>query len=87
MSLDMYLHPGYHHYNKSESESEVAQLCQTLCDPMDCPTRFLSPWDFPGKNTRMGYHFLLHNKSNKHINISITSKSVLCPSAFYDGKG
>ena len=23
-------------YNKSESESEVAQLCPTLCDPMDC---------------------------------------------------
>ena len=23
-------------YIKSESESEVAQLCPTLCDPMDC---------------------------------------------------
>ena len=22
--------------NKSENESEVAQLCPTLCDPMDC---------------------------------------------------
>ena len=22
--------------NESESESEVAQLCLTLCDPMDC---------------------------------------------------
>ena len=23
------------------------------------PTRFLCPWDFPGKNTEMGCHFLL----------------------------
>ena len=27
---------------------------------MDCkPTRLLRPWDFPGKNTGMGCHFLL----------------------------
>ena len=32
----------------------------TLCDPMDCsPTRILCPWDFPGKNTGVGCHFLL----------------------------
>ena len=24
------------------------------------PTRFLCPWDFPGKNTGVGCHFLLH---------------------------
>ena len=23
------------------------------------PTRLFCPWNFPGKNTRMGYHFLL----------------------------
>ena len=23
------------------------------------PARFLCPWDFPGKNTRVGCHFLL----------------------------
>ena len=41
-------------------ESEVAQSCLTLCDPMDCsPTRFLHLWDFPGKNTGVGCHFLL----------------------------
>ena len=40
--------------------SEVAQSCPTLCDPMDCSiTRFLCPWDFPGKNTGVGCHFLL----------------------------
>ena len=43
--------------------SEVAQLCPTLCDPMDCSlTRFLRPWDFPGKNTAVGWHFLLHRR-------------------------
>ena len=25
------------------------------------PTRFFCPWNSPGKNTRVGFHFLLHN--------------------------
>ena len=30
-----------------KKESEVAQSCPTLCDPMDCtPTRLLCPWGF-----------------------------------------
>ena len=42
-----------------ESESEVAQLCLTISDPMDLQlTRLLRPWDFPGKNTGVGCHFL-----------------------------
>ena len=36
-----------------------AQLCLTLCDPMDCCPPGSSPWDFPGKNTGVGCHFLL----------------------------
>ena len=41
-------------------ESEVAQLCPTLSDPMDLqPTRLLHPWDFPGKSTGVGCHCLL----------------------------
>ena len=38
-----------------------AQSCLTLCDPMDwgSSARLLCPWDFPGKNTRVGCHFLL----------------------------
>ena len=44
----------------SEWVSEVAQSCPTLWDPMDCSlARFLRPWDFPGKNTGVGCHFLL----------------------------
>ena len=31
----------------------------TLYDPMDCPTRLLSPWNSPGKNTGVSCHFLL----------------------------
>ena len=37
--------------------SEVAQSCLTLCDPVDCS--LLNPWDFPGKSTAVGCHFLL----------------------------
>ena len=43
-----------------KSESEVAQSCPTLCDPVDCSLPgFLCPWDSPGKTTGVGYHFLL----------------------------
>ena len=45
----------------SESESEVAQSCPTLCNPMDCslPGSSICPWDFPGKSTGVACHFLL----------------------------
>ena len=43
--------------------SEVAQSCPTICDPMDCSLpgsqEPLSPWNFPGKSTGVGCHFLL----------------------------
>ena len=38
--------------------SEVAQLCPPCSDPMDC-SLLLHPWDFPGKSTGVGCHFLL----------------------------
>ena len=41
-----------------EKESEIAQSCPNLSETME-PRRLLHPWDFPGKNTRVGYHFLL----------------------------
>ena len=37
----------------------VARLCLTLCNPMDCRLPGSSPWHSPGKNTRVGCHFLL----------------------------
>ena len=46
--------------SESESESEVAQLCLTLCYFMDCsPPESLHPWNFLGKSTGVGCHFLL----------------------------
>ena len=41
---------------KVKSESEVAQSCPTLSDPMDRtqPTKLLHPWDFPGKVLEWG---------------------------------
>ena len=39
---------------RDKKVSEVAQLCPTLCDPMDC-----SPWNSLGKSTGVGCHFLL----------------------------
>ena len=36
------------------------QSCLTLGNPMD-PVRILCPWDFPGKNTGVGYHALLQD--------------------------
>ena len=38
----------------------VTQSCPTLCDPLACSLPgLLCPWDYPGKNTGVGCHFLL----------------------------
>ena len=38
----------------------VTKSCLTHCNPMDCsPVGSSCPWDFPGKNTGAGCHFLL----------------------------
>ena len=43
-----------------ESKSEVAHSCLTLCNPMDCrPPGSSVHGIFPGKNSRVGSHFLL----------------------------
>ena len=44
---------------KKWSESEVIQLCPTLCNPIDCSLQAAPSWDFPGKSTGVGCHFLL----------------------------
>ena len=45
----------------ADAAAKLLQLCPTLCDPMNSrqPTRLLCPWGSPGKNTRVGCHFLL----------------------------
>ena len=37
----------------------VTQLCPTSVTPWTVAARLLSPWNSPGKNTGVGYHFLL----------------------------
>ena len=37
----------------------VTQSCLTLVTPWPVPARLLCPWNFPGKNIRVGCHFLL----------------------------
>ena len=44
---------------KVKRESEVAQLCLTLCDPMDCSLPGSSVHDFPGNSTGVDCHLLL----------------------------
>ena len=44
---------------KERKESEVTQSCPTLCDPVVRSPPDSSPWDFPGKSTGVGSHFLL----------------------------
>ena len=39
--------------------SSDAQLCLTLCNPMDCSLPGSSVWDFPGQITGVSSHFLL----------------------------
>ena len=42
------------------------QSCPTLCDPRDgCPPGPPRPWDFQGKNTGEGCHFLLQCRKVK----------------------
>ena len=42
-------------------DSEIAQVCPTLCNPMDYSLPGSSVHEiFPGKNTGLGCHFLLH---------------------------
>ena len=39
--------------------AKSCQLCPILCDPIDGSPPGSRPWDSPGKNTGVGYHFLL----------------------------
>ena len=47
-------------YTMKRKERKIpAQSCPTLCSPMNCSPPGSSPWDFLGKNTGVGCHFLL----------------------------
>ena len=55
--------PAHHNQHLVQPINNVclaAQLCPTLVQPHRLqPARLLCPWDFPGKNTGVGCHFLL----------------------------
>ena len=51
------------------------QSCPTLCDPIDGSPPGSRPWDSPGKNTGVGYHFLLQCMKVK----SESEVAQLCP--------
>ena len=61
---------------KVKSQSEVVQSCPTLSDPHGLqPSRLLRPWDFLGKNTGVGCHFLF-----QCMKVKIESEfAQLCP--------
>ena len=42
----------------------VAKSCLTLVTPRTVPARLFCPWDSPGKNIGVGWHFLLQLYSN-----------------------
>ena len=41
---------------KGKVKVSITQSCPALCNPCEAP---LCPWDFPGQNSRVGYHSLL----------------------------
>ena len=52
----------------------VTHSCPILCDPMDYSLPDSCPWNFPGKNTEVGCHFLLQGSSQPrdwtHVSVS-----------------
>ena len=56
-----YIMENYLLYSKSPNINNafsVAQPCLTFCNPMDCSSPGLCLWNFAGRNTGMGCHFL-----------------------------
>ena len=51
------------YHNWTHDSSVVAQHVWLFVNPVNQPARLLSPWYFPGKNTRVGSHSLLHGSS------------------------
>ena len=67
---------------KVKSESEVAQSCPTLSDPMDSSLPGSSvQWDFPGKSTGVGCHCLLQKNC---LNISKSEFWINCNFSNYN---
>ena len=48
-----------HHGEEYGGGGLVTKSCLALATPQALPTRLLCPWEFPGKKTGVGCHFLL----------------------------
>ena len=65
-----------------------AMLGPRLCGPVDCSLPWLlCPWDFPGKNTGVGGHFLLQGifppqGSNLHLLCLLYCRQILYPLSY-----
>ena len=46
-------------FSSSPARPCVLSRVRLFCDPMDCSPLVSSLWGFPGKNTRVGCHFIL----------------------------
>ena len=53
-----YLHLSFYIWSLKVKIKKVKLLSPTLCDPKGCTCQ-APPWDFPGKITGLGCHFLL----------------------------
>ena len=65
---------GWHHRligHAAAAAAKSLQSCPTLCDPIDgSPPRSPHPWDSPGKNTGVGFHFLLQCMKVKSLSLT-----------------
>ena len=76
---------GYHWWKNDCQQAVACVFTQLLhhvwlCDPKDCkPTWLLCPWDFPAKNTAVGYHPFSRGSSRPRdrTHISCTAGKVL----------
>ena len=66
-SLKSILCPQYlYRYQVYAAVAKSLQSCPTLCDPIDGSPPGSPIWDSPGKNTGVGYHFLLQHMEVKN---------------------
>ena len=58
--LMYFIHICIYTHFAAATATKSLQSCLTLCDPIDgSPPGSPRPWDSPGRNTRVGCHFLL----------------------------
>ena len=80
--------PNYHSSSTTELDhspnngtaaaaTKLLQSCLTLCNPIDGSPPGSRPWDSPGKNTGVGYHFLLQCMKGK-VKVKSLSRVRLC---------